>query len=84
MSEEKKIGRVAHYFSNIGVAVIELTDTIREGENIHIKGAHTDFEQQAKSMQIEHEDIEEAGAGQSIGLKVKSRVRENDEVFKVL
>ncbi len=82
MGEEKEIGEVAHYFSKIGVAVVELSDILSVGDTIHIKGAHTDFQQEVKSMQIEHEDIEKAGAGQSIGLKVKKRVRENDAVYK--
>jgi len=34
-------------------------------------------------MEIEHEQITTARAGQSIGLKVSGRVRENDIVYKV-
>lgn len=80
---EKEIGKVTHFFTNINVAVIELSDTLKLGDKIHIKGATTDFEQIVDSMQIEHKNVEEAKKGDSIGLKVSDRVREGDKVFKV-
>ena len=80
---EKKIGKITHYFSKIGVAVVELEDIVKVGDKIRIKGATTDFTQTVDSMQIEHEQVEEASAGQSIGLKVADKVREGDEVFLV-
>lgn len=79
----KKIGEVTHFFTDINVGIIKLSDTLEEGEKIRIKGSTTDFTQKAKSMQIEHETVEKAGKGDSIGLKVKDRVREGDEVFLV-
>ncbi len=84
MSEMKEIGAVAHYFSRISVAVIELTDRISVGDKIQIMGSTTNFEQTVDSMQIEHEDVTTAGPGQSIGLKVKERVREADRVYKIV
>lgn len=84
MSEEEvvKIGRVTHFFSKISVAVIELTTPLSIGDTIVFKGPNTDFEQVVDSMQIEHENVEKAEAGQSIGLKVTQRVRETDSVYK--
>ena len=83
--EEKLIGKITHYFTNIGVGVIEITeDNLRVGDSIHIKGATTDFEQKIESMQIEHENVEEAKAGQTIGLKTEQSVRENDQVYKIV
>ncbi len=82
MSERKEIGRITHYFPKIGVAVVELSDTIQVGDKILIKGSTTEFEQTVESMQIEHKNIQSAGPGQSIGLKVVQRVRENDRVYK--
>ena len=84
LSEEEvvKIGRVTHFFSKISVAVIELTTPLSIGETIVFKGPNTDFEQVVDSMQIEHENVEKAEAGQSIGLKVTQRVRETDAVYK--
>ncbi|MCK4634251.1 MAG: hypothetical protein KAT37_00075 [Candidatus Aenigmarchaeota archaeon] len=81
--EGKKVGSITHYFNKIGVAVIELTDTLKEGDKIKIKGSITDFDQMVESMQIEHEKVEEATAGQAIGMKVSEDVRSGDEVFIV-
>jgi len=80
---EKEIGRVSHYYTHLGVAVVELTDELRIGDEILIKGATTNFQQKVDSMQIEHKPVDVAGAGDSIGLKTLERVREGDIVFKV-
>ena len=82
MSQELvKIGDVSHYYSNIEVAVIELIDNLKIGDKIMIKGATTEFTQLVKSIQIEHDQVNEAEAGDSIGLQVKDRVRLGDQVF---
>jgi len=79
-----KIGRVTHFFSKISVAVVELTQPLAVGDTIVVKGPTTDVEQVVESMQIEHQNVQSAKAGQSIGLKVVQRVRENDMVYKKL
>jgi phage terminase small subunit len=79
-----EVGRITHFFSKIGVAVIELSKPLKVGDTIAVKGPTTDFEQLVDSMQIEHEDVQKAEAGQSIGLKVAQRVRETDLVYKKL
>ena len=86
MSEENvvEIGRITHFFTKISVAVIELTMPLAVGDTIVIKGPTTDFEQPVESMQIEHNNVQRAEAGQSIGLRVAQRVRENDMVYKKL
>jgi translation elongation factor EF-1alpha len=82
--EGKQIGRVTHYFSNIGVAVIELTDKLKVGEEIRIVGGEgTDFTQEVDSMEVDHQKIKEAKKGDSIGLKVSQKVREDYKVYKV-
>jgi len=78
-----EVGRVTHYFTRIGVAVIELKAPLAIGDRILIRGSTTNLEQIVESMQIEHKDVQRAEAGQSIGLKVKDRVRENDMVYKI-
>jgi len=82
MDELREVGKVAHFFSRINVAVIEVKDTISVGDQILIKGPTTDIEQTVDSMEIEHEKVKQAKAGQSIGMKVNDRVRENDIVYK--
>lgn len=87
MAEEKKeelVGKITHYFGKIKVGIIEITKAgLTAGDKIHIKGSTTDFEEEVKSMQIEHEKIEKAKKGDVIGLKIKEKVREGDEVYKV-
>ena len=80
---EKEIGRVTNYFSRIGVAVLLLRAPLRVGDMIRIKGGNRDFEQTVESMQVEHQPIESAQAGQEIALKVDEKVRVNDTVYKV-
>lgn len=82
MENEKEVGLVTHFFSKIDVAVIKLKDELNVGDKILFRGSTTNFDQIVKSMQIEHESVEKAKAGQSIGLKVKDKVRENDVVYK--
>jgi translation elongation factor EF-1alpha len=86
MSEEKleQIGSIGNYYSRISVAVIGLTGKIAVGDTIRIKGATTDFRQKVDSMQIEHANVQNAGPGQSIGLKVVDKVRKGDLVYKIL
>ncbi len=81
--EEKPAGEVTHYYSNLGVAIIKLKETLSQGDKIKIKGTTTDFEETIKSIQIEHKAVERAKKGQVIGLKVSDKVREGDLVYKV-
>ena len=83
MSEELvKIGDVIHYYTNVEVAVVELTGKLKTGDRIMIKGATTDFTQLVKSIQIDHDQVTEAKSGDSIGLEVEYRVRAGDKVFR--
>jgi len=82
--EKKEIGKITHYFGKIGVAAIRLTDQLRVGDRISIEGAHTNFEQVVDSMQIEHQAIQVANAGDEVGVKVQDRVREGDTVYKII
>lgn len=76
---EEEIGKVSDYFRKIGVAAIEITQgTLSVGDTIRIKGHTTDFTQVLESMQIEHQNVQTAKAGDSIGIKVKDHVRDHD------
>ncbi|MBU4178351.1 MAG: translation elongation factor-like protein, partial [Actinobacteria bacterium] len=67
---EQEIGRVSHYFNHINVAALELTGELAVGDTIHIKGHTSDFTEIVDSMQIEHDSVEKAGPGDSVGIKV--------------
>jgi putative protease len=82
--EQELIGRVVKFFAKPSVAAVEVTGgTLRTGDTIHIQGHTTDLEETVKSMQVEKESIEEAKAGDLVGIQVSDRVREGDQVFKV-
>ena len=82
--EEKLIGKIAHYFGKISVAIVELSRVLKVGDRVHIKGHSTDFEQDVSSIQIEHEDVKKAKKGDAVGIKVDEKVREGDEVYLVV
>lgn len=80
---EDEIGKVSDFFAHPVVAGINLTGTLKVGDKIHIKGHTTDLELIVESIQISNENVDEARAGDSIGVKVPDRVRANDAVFLV-
>ena len=82
---EIEIGKVTHYFSKAGVVAIQIAqDTLRVGDTIHVKGHTSDFTHKIDSMQIDNQQVAEAAAGQSIGIRVKDHAREHDLVYKVV
>ncbi len=80
---KEEVGKITHYFSKIGVAVVEVKKEIREGDKIEISGKSEPFQQIVKSMQVEHEQIKVAKPGMAIGLKVDKPVKEGDKVYKI-
>jgi len=80
---EEGIGNVSDFFARPVVAGIELTGTLKVGDTIHIKGHTTDLEFTVESMQINNVDVNEAKAGDAVGIKVRDRVRHGDVVYKV-
>lgn len=83
MAEKVLVGKVTNFFTNISVALVELSDKLKRGDSISIEGSTTSIEQKADSMQINRQPVEEAGKGDSIGLKVSDRVRPGDLVYRV-
>jgi putative protease len=81
-AKEKEIGAVTHYFGKISVGIIKLKAKLDLGDKIKIKGAHVDFSQPVKSMQINHQNVASAKKGAEVGVKVKKRVHPNDKVYK--
>lgn len=80
----EEVGKVAHYFAHIQVAVVDiLSGELKLGDRIKISGHTTDFEQTLGSMEVERGKIERAAARDSVAIKVESPVRENDLLFKL-
>jgi putative protease len=81
---EEAVGVVTHYYSHLSVAVVQLNKgVLKTGETIRVKGHSTNFTQTVESMEYEHQHVDEAAAGQNIGLRVKDHVRVHDIVFRV-
>jgi len=81
---EEAIGKVSDFFARPVVAGIELTATLKVGDKIHITGHTTDLEFTVNSMQIDNVNVNEAKAGDAVGIKVSDRVRRGDIVYKVI
>ena len=84
MADKQQVGKILHFYPKISVAVIELTGDLKQGDKINIKGNENEVDMMIESMQIEHNPVEEAKAGQAIGLKTPEPVKEKDVVFKVV
>ena len=81
---EEAIGTVSHYYSHLGVAIVQINKgRLKTGDTVHIKGHSADFTQPVESMEYEHQHIDQAEAGQNIGLRVKDHTREHDIVYLV-
>ena len=84
MVEKIFVGNIFHFFAKPSVAVVELEGVLKNGDKISVERGDEIFEQIVSSMQIEHENIQEAKPGQSIGLKVDQATKKGAKVFKVI
>ena len=81
---EVEVGRIVKFFTKPSVAAIEVTGgSIKPGDVLKFKGHTTDFTDEVGRIEVDNQEVEEAKAGDLIGIKVKDRVRENDKVYKV-
>jgi len=83
MEEGKLIGKINHYYGSIGVAVINLSGELKEGDTIRVEGGETDFTQIVGSMESEHQKVKKAKKNDSVGLKIEKKVREGYKVYKL-
>lgn len=77
----KKIGKITHYYGNIGVAIIELSGKLSVGDKVKFSHGDKEIEQTIESMQMEHKEISSAKKGDVIGIKVEEKIGEGTEVF---
>jgi GTPase len=81
---EKKIGNVTHYYNDLRVATVKITDgELHLGDTIHIEGHTSDFMQKIGSMELEHQSIDVAKPGDIVGIVTDEYVREHDTVYIV-
>ena len=81
---EKMIGNVTHYYNDLHVATVRITDgELHLGDMIHIEGHTSDFMQKIASMELEHKSVDVAKPGDIVGIATNEHVRENDRVYVV-
>ncbi len=80
---EDPIGKVTHYFGHLGVAAVQLTGPLAVGDQIHVKGHTTDFSQAIDSLEVEHQKVSKAAAGDGVAFKVTDKARIGDQVFRI-
>lgn len=81
---EQEIGKVTDFFARPVVAAVALKGAVRVGDRLHVVGHTTDLELTVESMQIEHQPVQEASAGQEVAIKVPDRVRKGDTVYRIV
>jgi hypothetical protein len=62
---------------DISVGELRVWDTFR------VSALSCDFTQPFASMELEHEPVESAKPGDSVGIQVAERAREHDQVYRV-
>ena len=82
-SSKTRIGTVESYLDRIGVVAIKLTGSLKVGDIIEIGHEDDAVRQRISSMQINRENIEEAGEGDSVGIKLKYKVDDGLPVYKI-
>jgi translation elongation factor EF-1alpha len=81
---EQLVGTVSHYFKGPSVAIVRLTaGPLAVGDRIRFHGHTTDFTEQITSMEVNHQKVERASAGEEVAIQVTDRAREHDQVLRV-
>lgn len=79
------VGLVTNYFAKPGVAEVKVQDnTISLGDSVMFTGATTGaFEQELKSMQVEHQSVDMVEKGVLVAIKSDEPVRRNDKLYVI-
>ncbi len=78
------LGKVTHFFPQVNAAAVTIeSGSLEPGQELFFKGATTNFKMKINSLQINRVPVTSASKGMEVGILVKKRVREGDEVFKL-
>jgi CBS domain-containing protein len=75
------VGKVNHYFTNLGVGGVSLEAPLRTGDRVHVVGHTTSMSFTVDSLEVNHRKTDAAYPGDDIAIKVPSRVRPGDRVY---
>lgn len=82
---EQLVGTVTHFFKGPSVAVVKVVEGhIAVGDNVRFLGHTSDFNERITSMEVDHQKVERANAGDEVAIQVIARVRPHDKVFRVV
>lgn len=84
---DQKVGKISHYYNHLGVAIIEVEASFSVGDTLKFtrhKNEEELFQQKVDSIQVEHQQIDKAEKGMSVGVKVDKPLHEGNEVYKVV
>ena len=81
--KKQYIGKVTNFYSKVGVAEIKIdSGSLKVGQSIMIQGHKTGVvEEKITSIEVDKKKIQTAKKPESVGIKIKSKVRENDQVY---
>lgn len=81
MAKEKPIGKVIHYYDNIGVAIVKLEKKLSVGKTVKFVKGDNVFEQTVESMEMKHGKLTEAKPGDEVGIKVDKTAKEGTLMY---
>lgn len=79
--DKNLVGRVVHFYDKIEVAIVKLEKNLKVGDRLKFVKGDNSFEQEVSSMQVEHEQIENAKKGQEVGIKINKKAPEGTMVY---
>ncbi|MDE1825790.1 MAG: hypothetical protein KGH61_04575 [Candidatus Micrarchaeota archaeon] len=80
---KRLIGTVEHFFDKIEVVAIKLDAELKVGDMIEIGDEESSVRQRISSMQIDRVDVELAGAGDAVGIKLNHKVHPGTNVYRL-
>ena len=83
--KKRLVGKVEHYFSNQGVAVIKmLAGKLSIGEEVLILGKNIGVKRhKIERMEINHKPVKSVKKGKSVGIKIEG-VKRGHDIYKIL
>jgi hypothetical protein len=77
------VGNVSRYFEKIGIAVVELENTLSVGEKVKFTFQGKDlFSQIVDVIQVNHSKVDSALRGDTVGVVTQEPVPTGAEIFK--
>lgn len=77
------VGTVEHYYERLDVVAVKLVGALKVGDAIAINGGEGETREIVSSMQIDRKDVEEASAGDSVGIKVTNPAPAGSRVYRL-